>query len=46
MSTLFEKLLNRGSDIIITSKSGENYPDLEKEIDLPGTHCWSLQFST
>lgn len=31
-STLFEKLLNRDLDIIITSKSGENYPDLESKL--------------
>ena len=31
-STLFEKLLNRDLDIIITSKSGENYPDLESRL--------------
>ncbi len=31
-STLFEKLLNRDLDIIITSKSGENYPDLQSRL--------------
>lgn len=31
-STLFEKLLNRDLDIIITSKSGENYPELESKL--------------
>jgi DNA-binding transcriptional LysR family regulator len=31
-SSLFEKLLNRDLDIIITSKSGENYPDLESKL--------------
>jgi DNA-binding transcriptional LysR family regulator len=31
-STLFEKLLNRDLDMIITSKSGENYPELESKL--------------